>query len=79
MARRADAVRARTSFWQTQRMVIDPSLFTTPVSFATWKGVQGDPAATLTDTVADQFWHGGGKTRPTPPRTRSSCSTAWHC
>jgi hypothetical protein len=52
------------SFWQTQRMVIDPSLFTTPVSFATWKGVQGDPAATLTDTVADQFWHGGG-TDPT--------------
>ncbi|HZW43357.1 MAG TPA: protein-glutamine glutaminase family protein [Dermatophilaceae bacterium] len=52
------------NFWQTQRMVIDPSLFTTPVSFATWKGVQGDPAATLTDTVADQFWHGGG-TDPT--------------
>ena len=51
-------------FWQTQRMVIDPSLFTPPVSFATWKGVQGDPAATLTDTVADQFWHGGG-TDPT--------------
>ena len=26
--------------------------------------MQGDPAATLTDTVADQFWHGGG-TDPT--------------
>ena len=34
------------------------------IFFATWKGVQGDPAATLTDTVADQFWHGGG-TDPT--------------
>jgi hypothetical protein len=45
---------------QTQRMVIDPSLFTTPVSKATWKGVQGDPSATLTDTDASQFWHGGG-------------------
>ena len=51
-------------FFQTQRMVIDPSLFTTPVSEATWKGVQGDPNATLTHTGADQFWHGGG-TDPT--------------
>ena len=44
-------------FFQTQRMVIDPSLFTTPVSKATWKGVQGDPNATLTDTDAsDYLW-----------------------
>src|SRR6266545_1426617 len=48
------------SFFQRQRMVIDPSLFTTPVSEDTWKGVQGDPSATLTDTDASQFWHGGG-------------------
>ena len=41
----------------TQRMVIDPSLFTTPVSEATWKGVQGDPMATLTDSDAsDYLW-----------------------
>jgi hypothetical protein len=52
------------SIFQTQRMVIDPSLFTTPVSEATWKGVQGDPNATLTHTGADQFSHGGG-TDPT--------------
>jgi hypothetical protein len=52
------------SLFQTQRMVIDPSLFTSPVSEATWKGVQGDPNATLTPTDADQFWHGGG-TDPT--------------
>jgi hypothetical protein len=52
------------TFFQTLRMVIDPSLFTTPVSEATWKGVQGDPGATLTLTGADQFWHGGG-TDPT--------------
>jgi hypothetical protein len=51
-------------FFKTQRMVIDPSLFTTPVSEAAWKGVQGDPQATLTHTGADQFWHGGG-TDPT--------------
>jgi hypothetical protein len=45
-------------------MVIDPSLFTTPVSKATWKGVQNDPGATLTDTDASQYAHGGG-TDPT--------------
>jgi hypothetical protein len=45
---------------RTKRMVIDPSLFTTPVREATWKGVQGDPNAVLTRTSADQFWHGGG-------------------
>jgi glutaminase-like protein len=49
---------------QTQRMVIDPSLFTTPVSDATWKGVQGDPNATLTHTGPEQFGH-GGSTDPT--------------
>jgi hypothetical protein len=53
-----------TTLFQTELMVIDPSLFTTPVSEATWKGVQGDPAASLTHTGADQFWHGGG-TDPT--------------
>ena len=51
-------------FFQTQRMVMDPSLFTTPVPEAAWKGVQGDPNATLTHTGADQFSHGGG-TDPT--------------
>lgn len=49
-----------SKLFQTRRMVIDPALFTTPVSEATWKGVQGDPNATLTHTGADQFWHGGG-------------------
>jgi hypothetical protein len=47
-------------FFQTQRVVIDPSLFTAPVSEATWKSVQGDPNATLTDTDWTRFWHGGG-------------------
>lgn len=49
-------VRGPTLF-QSQRMVIDPSLFTTPVTKAAWKGVQGDPTAMLTDTDAsDYFW-----------------------
>lgn len=51
-------------FFQTQTMVIDPSLFTTPVSEATWKNVQGDPNATLTDSEASQYWPTGG-TDPT--------------
>jgi hypothetical protein len=42
-------------FLQRQDMVIDPSLFTTPVTKAQWKGVQGDPLATLTDTDATVF------------------------
>lgn len=42
------------------KMVIDPSLFTTPVTKATWKSVQGDPNATLTDTPGWVFsrWNG---------------------
>lgn len=46
-------------FW-TERMVIDPSLMTTPVTEAGWKGVQGDPNASLTDTAASQYYLGGG-------------------
>lgn len=53
-----------TSILHAERMVIDPSLFGGPVSRSTWKGVQGDPGATLTDTDASVFWHGGG-TDPT--------------
>ena len=34
----------------TRRLVIDPSLFDTPVTRAVWKGIQGDPSAALTDT-----------------------------
>lgn len=53
-----------------EEQVIDPSLFTTPVSQATWKSVQGDPSATLTPTSADLFarW-GGGQTDPTYTQT----------
>jgi hypothetical protein len=59
-------VRGRWLF-QTMEMVIDPSLFTTPVSKSTWKGVQGDPNATLTDSDAsDYLW---GETDPTYAKT----------
>lgn len=42
-----------TGWWgwfRVRSMVFDPSLFSTPVTKAQWKGVQGDPAATLTDS-----------------------------
>lgn len=47
-------------FFFSTEMVIDPSLFTTPVTKATWKSVQGDPAATLTDTPGWVFSRWGG-------------------
>lgn len=44
--------------FQTHDVVIDPSLFAMPVSKATWKGAQGDPNATLTDTDASDYYWG---------------------
>lgn len=57
-------------WFQTQRMVIDPSLFTTPVTEATWKSKQQDPNATLTDTDASRYGHLGG-TDPIYAQTNS--------
>lgn len=48
------------SLLKMQKMVMDPSLFTTPVTPDQWKGVQGDPTATLTYSGADQFGLYGG-------------------
>jgi uncharacterized protein (UPF0216 family) len=59
------------AFLQTQDMVIDPSLFTTPVSKATWKGVQGDPSATLTDSDASIYYLWGNVTDPNYTATNS--------
>ncbi|MCU1348589.1 MAG: hypothetical protein JWO56_1619 [Acidobacteria bacterium] len=66
-------VRTR-GFFFTQEQVIDPSLFTTPVSQATWKGVQGDPAATLTATAHTYYasWHPAD---PTYTETNSDLAT----
>lgn len=54
----------RLGFWHAENMVIDPSLFTTPVSEPTWKGVQGDPNATLTPTAASVYWRNYMPTDP---------------
>lgn len=61
--------------WQAQDMVIDPSLFTTPVSQATWKGVQGDPNATLTPTAASIFMLFGMQTDPGYVKTNQVLAT----
>ena len=54
-------------FCRVQEQVIDPSLFTTPVSEATWKGVQGDPAAQLVPTDASIFYRSSGGSTQTDP------------
>ncbi len=54
----------RTGFFRSVEMVIDPSLFKTPVPKLTWKGAQGDPAATLTDTPASLYWRNYMPTDP---------------
>lgn len=44
-------------WWWGERMVIDPALFTTPVTKAQWKAVQGDPNATLNEVSgATYYW-----------------------
>src|SRR5574341_475856 len=58
-------------FLQSQRMVIDPSLFATPVTEPTWKGVQGDPNATLTETAAAIYYLWGSVTDPNYTETNS--------
>jgi len=62
-------------WFQTQSMVIDPSLFTTPVSKPGWKGVQGDPNATLTDSAASIFYLWGNVTDPTYSQTNQVLAT----
>jgi len=59
-------------FW-THRMVIDPSLTDGPVTVAYWKGLQGDPNATLTYTAAsDYYW---GSTDPSYTQTNIDLAT----
>lgn len=44
-------------WWFARRMVIDPSLFASPVTKSTWKSVQGDPGATLSDTHGSIYYY----------------------
>jgi hypothetical protein len=51
----------------TQTYVIDPSLFTGPVTQATWAGVQGDPAAQLVATPGSVFYRSSSGTTQLDP------------
>ena len=65
-------------FFVTQTQVIDPSLFTAPVSTATWKGVQGDPNAQLVPSAWTIFWrgfNGATTTDPTYAQTNTVLAT----
>jgi hypothetical protein len=67
----------RSWFWffRTRQRVIDPSLFTTPVTKSAWKGVQGDASATLTDSAASIFYLWTGETDPTNAKTEQVLAT----
>lgn len=62
-------------FVWSEQMVIDPSLFTGPVTQAKWKSVQGDPGATLTPSAASIFYLWGGTTDPTYAQTNQVLAT----
>lgn len=62
-------------FLQSQKMVIDPSLFRTPVPVASWKGVQDDPNASLTYTDASVFHLWNNTTDPTYVQTNQLLAT----
>jgi hypothetical protein len=51
----APTIAVRVGRDEVEEQVVDPSLFTTPVSVATWAGVQGDPAATFVRTTHHIF------------------------
>ena len=52
-------------FFKIRSMVFDPALFTTPVTKTQWKGVQGDPTATLTNSSWTIFYLWGTSTNNT--------------
>ena len=57
----------------TVTYVVDPSLFTSPVPQATWKGVQGDPSAMLVPTASTVFHRSyGGSVTYDPTYTQTN-------
>ncbi len=69
-------VRSWRLWWPlaTTRMVMDPSMFTTPVPVATWHAAQNDPAASLVHSGPEQFGPNGG-TDPTYSSTNTVLAT----
>ena len=66
----------RAGFWFLGRdMVIDPSLFATPVTKQDWKAIQNDPGATLDDTSGSVFHWWGNSTDPDYSQTATVLAT----
>lgn len=65
----------RKGFFAKQEMVVDPSLFSTPVTKSQWKGAQGDPGASLTDSDGSIFYLWGNVTDPTYAQTNQVLAT----
>jgi hypothetical protein len=61
-------------FW-AREMVIDPSMFTTPMSKSAWKAAQNNPGATLTDSQWTIFYLWGNVTDPTFAQTNQVLAT----
>jgi hypothetical protein len=59
----------------SQEMVIDPALFTTPVTKAAWKAAQNNPGATLTNSDWTIFYLWGSITDPTFVQTNQVLTT----
>lgn len=63
----------RRSLFRLEDVVIDPSLFDTPVSKARWKGVQGDPGAQLVGSDGSVFYRSSsGYTQTDPGYTQTA-------
>jgi len=78
----APTVCVKGSYWLgwlfRKEKVIDPSLFTGPVSKSTWKSVQGDPNAQLVGTDGSIYYHSYGgynETDPTYSKTAQVLAT----
>lgn len=72
----APTVCVRGQWWFSRsEMVIDPSMFTTPVTKAAWKAAQNNPGATLTDSDWSIFYLWGGVTDPTFAQTNQVLAT----
>ncbi len=74
----APTLRVRSGWWPLSTVrtwVVDPALFTEPVTQATWQSVQNDPSSTLTGTSKDIFWLWSSGTDPDNSQTEGVLAT----
>lgn len=74
----APTLRVRSGWWlfgTVRTHVVDPALFTQPVTQTTWHSVQNDPNASLTGTSKDIFWLWSSGTDPDNSQTEGVLAT----